>query len=162
MLRATPTRAAGSPGRPGSQCGPPPHIARSLLAGVRGDHQIAEDLAMEAERAVAPLRLGNILTVIQLARALSALSAARYAEAVGLLPRMFHRADPVSRQVETYAAIGYLAEAAVHAGRRDDARELMPLIEDLGRRTQVPLLHVGLHYARAVLAEDGCRHKSSR
>ena len=154
------TRDADEGGRLALETGQPvwtagSQIAQALLAGVRGDEPLAEALGAQAERAILPLRLGNLLAVLQLARGLAALSAGRYADAYDHLRRMFDPSDVAFNQIEFYAAVGYLAEAAVHAGRRAEARDLMPMLEALGKRTPAPLLHVGLGYARAVLADDG-------
>jgi ATP/maltotriose-dependent transcriptional regulator MalT len=130
-------------------------IAQSLLAAVRGDYPLAEALGAQAERAILPLRLSNLLAVLQLARGLAALSAGTYADAYDHLRRMFDPRDVAFNQIESYAAVGYLAEAAMHADRRAEARDLMTEIEALGRHTPAPLLHVGLGYARAALADDG-------
>jgi hypothetical protein len=51
---------------------------------------------------------------------------------------MFSRGDPAFNLTESFAAARYVAEAAVHAGRRADARDLMPAIEALGGRTPAP------------------------
>jgi hypothetical protein len=48
----------------------------------------------------------------------------------------------------------YLAEAAVHAGRRDNARAVIADLEPVAAVTPSATLRVQLSYARAVLADD--------
>jgi DNA-binding CsgD family transcriptional regulator len=45
-------------------------------------------------------------------------------------------------------------DAHLAAGRRDEARDLLVELERLGERTPAPLLHAGLRYARAALADE--------
>src|SRR5690348_7850242 len=52
--------------------------ARAALAGVGGDTQEAWRIAVGAERAALPSRSSNLLTVTQVARGLTALSAGQY------------------------------------------------------------------------------------
>jgi hypothetical protein len=48
----------------------------------------------------------------------------------------------------------FLAEAAIKAGERDDARQVIAGLEEVAASTPSPVLHVHLRYARAVLADD--------
>jgi hypothetical protein len=48
----------------------------------------------------------------------------------------------------------FLAEAAVQAGERDDARKVVADLERLAAVTPAPMMHVHLCYARAILADD--------
>lgn len=129
-------------------------IALALLAGVRGEEALADSLANEAETRVAPLRLSNLLSVAQLARGVTALTAGRHADAYEHFARMFDPADLAFNELESYAAVGYVVASAIQAGRREEAERLMVKLESLGQRTPAALLHVGLRYARAMLAGD--------
>jgi DNA-binding CsgD family transcriptional regulator/tetratricopeptide (TPR) repeat protein len=129
-------------------------IARALLVGIRGEAEVAETLTAEAESILLPARLSDLLSLNQLARGLTTLTAGRSDSAFDDLYRMFDLGDPCYNPLELYAAVGYLAEAAVHAGRAHEARRLMPTLEATGRRTQAESLHAGLRFARAVLAAD--------
>ena len=130
-------------------------IARAALAGVRGNQEVAERLTLEAEAILLPARLSDLLSVNQLARGLTALSAGRHGDAFDHLRRAFDPADVSFNPMELYGAVGYMAEAAVHASRQAEARKLIPELEALGRRTEAPVLHAGLRFARAILADDG-------
>jgi len=129
-------------------------IAMALLAGLRGEEAVAERLASEAEAAVLPLRMSDLLSVIQLARGLTAMTAGRNADAYRHFVRMFDPNDAAFNELESYAAVGYVVSSAIQAGLREDAEHLMASIESLGQRTPAALLHVGLRYARAALADD--------
>jgi ATP/maltotriose-dependent transcriptional regulator MalT len=129
-------------------------IARALLAGVRGEYQLADALAVGAEQVIVPRRLSNLRAVLELARGVTALGAGKYADAFDHLRRMFDPAGPAFHPTESHTAMRYLAEAAVHAGRRDEARALLPDLAAVASRTPAPLLHASLGYARAVLADD--------
>jgi len=48
----------------------------------------------------------------------------------------------------------FLAEAALHAGRETEARDVISALEDDARTTTCAILHRHLSYARAVLAAD--------
>jgi len=67
---------------------------------------------------------------------------------------MFDPNGSSCRRLLAHAAAPYVVECAVRAGRRDEARRLLNELEALGRRTAAPLVHIGLRYARAVLAEE--------
>ena len=129
-------------------------IGMALLAGLRGEEAVAERLASEAEAAVLPLRMSDLLSVIQLARGLTAMTAGRNADAYGHFARMFDPRDAAFNELESFAAVGYAVSSAIQAGLRKDAEHLMASIESLGERTPAALLHAGLRYARAALADD--------
>jgi DNA-binding CsgD family transcriptional regulator len=51
-------------------------------------------------------------------------------------------------------AAPYVIHSAVSAGRREEARRMMSLLEALGKRTPATLVHLGIRFGRAVLADD--------
>ena len=129
-------------------------IAMALLAGLRGEEAAAERLALEAEGAVLPQRMTDLLSFLQLARGLAAMTAGRHADAYGHFARMIDPNDIAFSETQSYAAAGYLVASAIQAGRRVDAVRHILTFESLGKRTSAPLLHIGLRFARAALAED--------
>jgi DNA-binding CsgD family transcriptional regulator len=129
-------------------------IAMALLAGVQGEEDRAETLAQGAVARVSQLRLGNLLSVAQLARGLTAMTAGRHSDAYEDFARMFDPDDPAFNELESFAAVGYVVACAIQAGRRPDAERLMVRLESLGQRSPAALLHLGLRYARALLADD--------
>jgi ATP/maltotriose-dependent transcriptional regulator MalT len=129
-------------------------VALSILAGLRGEEDVAEALATRAEQVGLQFGARAVLSVTQLARGLTALGAGRHADAFAQLRRMFNPSDPAYHRMESCWAIGNLAEAALHSGHRDEAREVLDELEGLAERTPSPWLHVAMGHARALLADD--------
>jgi DNA-binding CsgD family transcriptional regulator/tetratricopeptide (TPR) repeat protein len=145
-------RLAGETGQPiwggGAQ------VALSILAGLRGEEKTAEALATQAERVGLQFGARAVLSVVQLARGLTALGAGRHDVAYAQLRRMFNANDPAYHRMESCWAIGNLAEAAVHSGHADEIRPVMEELERLAGQTPSPWLHVAMRHARALLADD--------
>lgn len=129
-------------------------IALGRLAGLRGDEALANSLLDDAESRVAPLRLSSLLSAVQLARGLVALTNGSNADAYEHFARMFDPDDIAFNELESFAAASYVIASAIQAGRREEAERMMVKLESLGRRSQASLLHVGLRFARAMLAAD--------
>ncbi len=129
-------------------------IAQATLAGLRGDEDAAEALAAEAEQVILPMASNSMLTLLQLSRGLTALGGGRHSDAYEHLRRVFDPADLAYHPYVRGWAIGELAEAAVHSGHREAARRVMEELGPLADQTPSPLLHVGLQYARPLLADD--------
>ena len=127
--------------------------AAAMLAGIRGDEETAEMLAAEAERVALPLGAGALLSVVQLARGITAIGGGRHADAYEHLRRMFDHADPAYHEIEACWAIGNLAEAAVQSGHRDEARVVLRELELLAAQTPSPGVQVALRHARPLLAD---------
>jgi DNA-binding CsgD family transcriptional regulator len=79
------------------------------------------------------------------------ISAGQHTEAYEALCRVFDPADPSFHLADRYHGVMFLAEAAVHAGRVREARDVIAGLEAEAATT----LHRQLSYARAVLADDG-------
>jgi DNA-binding CsgD family transcriptional regulator len=127
---------------------------QAMLAGLRGDEDEAEAVAAETERAMLPLRGKAALWDIQLARAITALGAGRYAEAYDHLIRTFDPNDPAEHYRKKFWAVGDLAEAALHSERRNEARVVIAQAEAEAGPTPSPRVRAALEYARILLAED--------
>jgi hypothetical protein len=125
-----------------------------LLKAFVGDAQEALRRAIEAELREARGR-NVMLSMLQLARGLVSLAAGRNRDAYRTLRAIFDPAEPSFHQRNGFASLMFLADAAVRAGHREDARELVAELEMIARETPSPLLHVHFSYARAVLAADG-------
>ncbi len=151
--------AAEEAGRLAAETGEPlwaagAQVVKAVLAAVRGDQEVADALAAAAEQAVPPIGASFMLAIVQLARGLSALGGGRHAEGYQHLRRMFDPADPAYHPVIRCWAIGELAEAAVHSGHAAAARALLEELEPLAAQTPSPWFHVGMRYARPLLADD--------
>jgi DNA-binding CsgD family transcriptional regulator len=157
------TPAADEAGRLARETGQPrwaaaADLAESALAGMRGDHERAEQLADEAEQLLLPMVEHPTLAFAQLARGVSALGQGRYGYAYDSLRRMFDQADVAYHPFVRFWVIGDLAEAAARSRNADHVDEARALVDELAAMAQTsrsPLLRVGLAYARPLLAEPG-------
>ncbi|GAA2376466.1 LuxR family transcriptional regulator [Nonomuraea africana] len=125
------------------------------IAALRGDHGRARTLADEAERVALPAGARPVLATVQLARGLAALSEERFGDAFAALSRMLDPSDPAYQLALRAYCLAELTEAAVRAGRIDTMRDILRDVEPLAASTPSPALHIGLRYARAVLAPNG-------
>jgi DNA-binding CsgD family transcriptional regulator/tetratricopeptide (TPR) repeat protein len=129
-------------------------IAMALLAGLQGEEAAAERLALKAEEFVLPQHITDLLSFLQFARGLTAMTAGRHSDAYGHFARMIDPNDIAFSETQSYAAAGYLIASAIQAGRRADAERHILTFESLGKRTSASILHMGLRFARAILADD--------
>jgi DNA-binding CsgD family transcriptional regulator len=129
-------------------------VARATLHGLRGETEVAERLAAEAEQAAIPQGLNDLICMIAFARGVTWLGAGRPAGALEHLTRVFDRNDPAFHQAARFMSITYLADAASQGGQRHIAAPILDELEALAQCTPSPTLHAGLVYARAVLAQD--------
>ncbi|MGI5135639.1 MULTISPECIES: AAA family ATPase [unclassified Streptomyces] len=125
-----------------------------LLKAHVGETQEALRRATEAELQ-ADHGWNAVLSLLQHARGLAALAAGWNRDAYRTLRAAFDPADPSFHQYERFTSLMFLADAAVRAGHREDARGLVTELEMIARATPSPMLHIHLSYARAVLAVDG-------
>jgi ATP/maltotriose-dependent transcriptional regulator MalT len=121
---------------------------------MRGDGGSAEFLIGEAEAIALRIGASAVLCDVQFARALIALGAGRYEEAFQHLRRTYDPHDPAHHHVRSYWRIGEFAEAAVHAGHVELAREQLARSKSLADLTGSPRLQIGVLYARPLLADD--------
>ncbi|MFI7130315.1 ATP-binding protein [Nonomuraea sp. NPDC050153] len=124
------------------------------IAALRGDHGQAGALADEAERVALPVGARPVLATVQLTRGLVALSEGRFDDAFAALSRILDPADPAYQLALRAYCLPELTEAAVRAGRTDVMRDIVRDLEPPAASTPSPALHIGLRYARAVLAPD--------
>src|SRR4029077_20461916 len=103
--------------------------AVAILAALRGEHDIADAMAEEAERA--SLRVGTIAAEIQMARGVNSLAAQRYADAYSHFQRRFDSSDNAYHPMRQYFFIGDLVEAAIQSGHRDEANAILAEAEDV-------------------------------
>jgi tetratricopeptide (TPR) repeat protein len=120
----------------------------------RGHTDLAFTYAAEVEMVASRQRLNDLLSCVQLVRGAALSNAGQYEAAYPQLRRLFEPSDPSFHQRERFGAVMFLAEAAIKAGERDDARQVIAGLEEVAASTPSPVLHVHLRYARAVLADD--------
>jgi ATP/maltotriose-dependent transcriptional regulator MalT len=129
-------------------------LGRGILVGLRGDEHLAERLITSAGEPLMALHLAVLHAQTEFAHGIVAMTAGRNSEALDHFARMFDRDGSAYHQLVAHAAAPYVVECAVRAGRDADARRLLTELESLSRRTPAPLVHMGLRYARALVAEE--------
>jgi ATP/maltotriose-dependent transcriptional regulator MalT len=129
-------------------------IGHAALMGLRGEERIAEQVITEAAQPLISLRLSYIVGVAEFARGITAMTVGRNFDACDHFIRMFDPEEAIYHGIVSHAAACYVVEAAVRAGRHQDAQRMMALLEAWSKRTPATLIHAGVRYGRAVLAED--------
>ncbi|MFX0581205.1 ATP-binding protein [Nocardia nepalensis] len=125
------------------------------IAALRGDYPQAAALAAEAERTGLAAAVRPVLATVQLTRGLIALGEGRFDDAFTDLARLHDPRDPSYSLALRACFLTELAEAAVRAGQAEAMAELLRGLESAAASTPSPALHIGMRYARAVLAGDG-------
>ncbi|MEC3952424.1 AAA family ATPase [Nocardia sp. CDC153] len=124
------------------------------IFALRGDYEQAAMLAMDAERTALAAGARPVLAKVQLARGLVALGEGRFDDAFTDLARIHDPRDPSYSLPLRACFLPLLAEAAVRSGRIDAAAELVRGLEPEAAATPSPAFHIGMRYARAVLAGE--------
>ena len=126
----------------------------SLVAAMRGDEEMAERLAAEAELIGEPLGSNSTVALAQFGKVLAALASGRHSYAYSSADRLFDPADSAYHPVIASWLIADLADAARHIDRLDAARARVAELEaTLGERPGT-WIGLGLQHARALLAEQ--------
>jgi hypothetical protein len=120
----------------------------------RGRTDQAFTYAAEVEMVASRQRLNDLQSCVQLVRGAALFNAGQYEAAYPQLRRLFELSDLSFHQRQRFGGVMFLADAAVEAGERDDARQVIAGLEEVAASTPSPVLHVHLRYARAVLAAD--------
>ncbi|QXE35419.1 LuxR family transcriptional regulator [Streptomyces sp. GMY02] len=130
-------------------------IAVALIDAVRGDRDTRHGLLSEAEHAAlrTPNAASSLLAGVQLTRGMSELGANRHEQAYGELRRVFAPADPAFQRTQQVWTLSYLADAAVRANHRAEARSVLASIEQIAGTCPPTGAAIALEYARAVLAD---------
>lgn len=128
----------------------------ALIDAISGDWDTRHPLLAQAEQTALqlPNASSSLLAGAQLVRGLGELGADRPEQAYGELLRVFEPTDPAFQRVQQFWTISYLAEAAIRAGRRDDARALLTSVEEMANGSSAVGTTVALEYSQAVLADD--------
>ncbi|WP_062989779.1 ATP-binding protein [Nocardia anaemiae] len=124
------------------------------IAALQGDYPQAVALTAKAERVGLAAGARPVLATVQLTRGLIALGEGRFDDAFGDLSRMHDPRDPSYSPALRAYFLAELAEAAIRAGQTDAMRELLRGLEPAAASTPSPALHIGMRYARAVLATE--------
>jgi ATP/maltotriose-dependent transcriptional regulator MalT len=132
------------------------------IAALKGDYQLAESLAAQAESIGLSAGARPVLATVQLARGIAALGEGRHADAFANLMRLNDPNDPAYQVALRCYAIAELTEAAVRCDQLGVVGELVQEFEMHAMASPSPALHIGLRHARAVLAPDNEAEKLFR
>lgn len=131
-------------------------LAKAAVDAVRGrgdDHD--ELIALAEETALAlPNASSSLLAGAQLVRGIRELGRDRPEQAYGELARVLVPTDAAHQRVQQVWTLGYLAEAAMRAGRRDHALASVDAVEAVTHGSQAVGVRLPLEYAHAALAPD--------
>lgn len=128
-------------------------LGRAQHEAFSGELDEALVLASEVELAARTRRMSNVLSGVQLARGSAWCNVGGYSEAFDDLIVLFDEDSPGHHLRKSYAALLFLADAAVHCSRQNEARSVVARYERLAETTPAPDLLANLSFARAVLAE---------
>ncbi|MFG2717644.1 AAA family ATPase [Streptomyces sp. NPDC048416] len=159
-------RAAEEGPRLAAEAGRPARTARSLMddaeaAALHGDAAAALRLVDRADRA--PHERGAELPVrAAVVRGVAAYADGHHAAAYDVLRGLFPEDDGDGSPApdggppgpESFGALGFLADAAAHTGRRTEAAHVAAALARRTLGSPAPLLRVQLRYAAAVLSDD--------
>jgi DNA-binding CsgD family transcriptional regulator len=126
----------------------------AAIDGLRGATDRAESSAVDAERTIRVASAAPMLSLTQLARGATSLTAGRYAEAFAHLWRVFDPADIAYHPVVRAWGIGDLVEAATRSNHHEHAQAALQEMEWLATQAQFPALVAGLSYARPFVAPE--------
>lgn len=129
-------------------------LAISVLAGERGDSEIAAALADRAEKELLPIGPHAMLSLVQFARGRDAIAQQRYSIGFDHLKRILNPRDIAYHPFVGAWALADLVEAAARSGNIDEARLYLEQLESLAAATSGPFLRATLSYARPLLSSD--------
>jgi DNA-binding CsgD family transcriptional regulator len=129
-------------------------VSRALAAAMRGEDEVAERLASEAEQVLLPAAIGSAMALVQIARGLAALGRRDYHQAYDHLIRIYDPSGASFNHLLRLYHLGDLADAAAHSGQREQARGLVTELGAMAAQEPGPLLDVSLAFTRAMLADD--------
>ncbi|GAB7046061.1 AAA family ATPase [Catenuloplanes indicus] len=127
----------------------------ATIAAMRGD--LARATALLDEVAASPLAGGMryIQVAVAQARGLVHLFRGEAQQAYATLAGTFDPVDPSYHRYMRWWLVPDLLDAAVAAGRLDDARALIAGLDELAGRVRAPILLVAAEYAAVVTGPDG-------
>lgn len=124
---------------------------RAVLSALRGEPEhVRRADADEVERAAAGDPTGTLLASVQVSRGISLIVADQWTDGYDTLRSLFDENRFGFNAAAAHRSLGYLAEAALHAGRAEDVRSMFSGLAAAAATSKV--LAVSLSYARAVLA----------
>ncbi|MFD0310052.1 ATP-binding protein [Streptomyces sp. NPDC127119] len=134
---------------------------KALIAALQGELEDAERLAQESIDLGSSLRARPVLATARMALAQVAAARGAFDEALQHLRQLQDPAAAAYHPTLRYYALIDLVDVAQRAHRTEEVRDLVRRMEVIARKTPSTALHVGVRFARAVLAhedEDAERH----
>ena len=131
-------------------------LAKAAVDAVHGRGEDHDELIALAEHTALalPNASSSLLAGAQMVRGIRELGRDRPDQAYGELARVLTPTDPAYQRVQQVWTLGYLAEAAMRAGRRDDALACVDAIEAVTHGSEAVGVRLPLEYAYAALAPD--------
>jgi DNA-binding CsgD family transcriptional regulator len=127
-------------------------IVQARLAAMRGNFDVAEAYAAEAERLVLSPGINFLQAMLQGARAIAALGAGRPAEAYEHLQRVHTPGDPAFNTSLQFFGLADYVETAVSCGQDAAAASAVEEVERRSAPMAVPWVQMMLSYSKALLA----------
>ena len=127
--------------------------ALAAIAGIQGDAERAEALAVRAEQLATATGNTIGLAVTHLARGLTSAGQGRHEEAFEHFWHLYAPTDPARQRMQACRTIAHLAEAAARTGHLAEARAELAAFEQQAARTPAMGVQVAVRGARALLAE---------
>ncbi len=129
-------------------------LAQAMIAAERGDFDVQERLAGEAEAELVAMGANPMLALVQFVRGRAAVAHGRYSEGLEHLGRALDPADPAYHPFVGAWGLSDLVEATANTGKKDTAMAYLQQLESLAAATSGPLLRAEVAYARPLVADD--------
>ena len=129
-------------------------LAEASLTALRGDFELAESLAAEAESVLLPMGVKPLLALVELARGRNALLRGDQSVAYDHLKRISNSKDIAYHMYARFWIVADLVEAAIQSGHEQEARDAIATLEPVAAQSRSPVLEIGLRFARALVASD--------
>ncbi len=129
-------------------------LLEGAIAAARGDSAAAEEAAAATERRFRPLGTRTMVALAAVVRGVGLLADGHAGAAHDLLAVQLDSTVEGPSAVLGLGTIGLAVDAAVHSGREDSVRAVIPRLAELQGRTGSPALAAGVAYARPLVASD--------
>ena len=129
-------------------------LVSALAAAIPGRETDLDAVLAAPERTLTAMRGGPMLAPAHLARGAAALSEGRHDDAFRALWPVFNEDDPVFHSFMRWPAVLDLVEASTRGAHAPQVAKVMADLEEVARRSDPPILRVGLVCARPLMSDD--------
>ncbi len=133
---------------------PAARLAEATLTALRGDFELAESQAAQAESVLLPMGVKPLLSLVELARGRSALLRGDHSIAYEHLQRISNPKEIAYHMYARFWVVADLVEAAIQSGHEQEARDAIAALDPVAAESRSPVLEIGLRFARALVASD--------